>query len=148
MSICSVCKSQNPDNSKFCQECGAPLAAKMAPSPHATQVTTTEILSGGIEKKVGKSTLIEIKTGFSYPLVGEVTVIGRDKKQSDVAFENDRYISRRHTTITKRGDKFYVEDLQSTNGTFVNNQLLNSPRILKPGDMIKMGDTELLFKLV
>lgn len=149
MAICSVCKTHNPENSKFCQECGAPLASEGAASPsqRIEPTKTTEILTGGVERKAGKAVMVELKSGFSHPIMEEVTVIGRDKKVSDIGFEGDRYISRKHISITKRGDKYYIEDLQSTNGTFVNNQLLTSPRILKTGDIIKVGDTELLFKL-
>jgi pSer/pThr/pTyr-binding forkhead associated (FHA) protein len=54
---------------------------------------------------------------------------------------DDTYASSEHARIFGRGDAWYVEDLGSTNGTFVNEQRLAAPAMLAPGDKIRVGTT-------
>ena len=53
----------------------------------------------------------------------------------------DTYVSQQHARIFGKGDKWYVEDLGSTNGTFVNDQKLAAPAQVEPGDKIRVGTT-------
>lgn len=53
----------------------------------------------------------------------------------------DPEVSRRHTRIVRRADGFAVEDIGSTNGTFVNGQRINHLTLLQDGDAIDLGDT-------
>lgn len=66
-------------------------------------------------------------------------VIGRDP-MCDITI-NDPEISRQHARLSRTGDGFQIEDLGSTNGTFVNGQRLasNTPFALQPGQAINMG---------
>jgi len=66
------------------------------------------------------------------------TTIGRDEK-SDI-FILDSGVSRHHAVVSLQGPNYVIKDLGSTNGTFVNEQRLISPRALKPGDIILLGD--------
>jgi pSer/pThr/pTyr-binding forkhead associated (FHA) protein len=54
---------------------------------------------------------------------------------------DDTYVSQQHARIFDRAGNWYVEDLGSTNGTFVNDQRLVAPAMLTPGDRIKVGTT-------
>jgi pSer/pThr/pTyr-binding forkhead associated (FHA) protein len=54
---------------------------------------------------------------------------------------DDTYVSQQHARIFDRGDNWYVEDLGSTNGTFVNEQKLVAPAQLSPGDKVRVGTT-------
>ena len=54
---------------------------------------------------------------------------------------DDTYVSQQHARIFDRGGNWYVEDLGSTNGTFVNEQKLVAPAMLTPGDKIRVGTT-------
>lgn len=54
---------------------------------------------------------------------------------------DDTYVSQQHARIFDRGGNWYVEDLGSTNGTFVNEQRLVAPAMLTPGDKIRVGTT-------
>jgi pSer/pThr/pTyr-binding forkhead associated (FHA) protein len=54
---------------------------------------------------------------------------------------DDTYVSQQHARIFDRGGNWYVEDLGSTNGTFVNEQKLAAPAMLTPGDKIRVGTT-------
>lgn len=77
--------------------------------------------------------------GFLVELLEPVT-LGRG---ADVDLHvDDPFASAHHTRLTPGGECSYVEDLGSTNGTFVNGSRLDRPRRLAPGDRIKIGDTE------
>jgi pSer/pThr/pTyr-binding forkhead associated (FHA) protein len=54
---------------------------------------------------------------------------------------DDTYVSQQHARIFDRSGNWYVEDLGSTNGTFVNEQKLVAPAMLTPGDKIRVGTT-------
>lgn len=59
---------------------------------------------------------------------------------------NDPEISRRHAQITYQNQRYLIEDLGSTNGTFVNGQRCTGPTSLKDGDVVEFGDTiQMLF---
>lgn len=68
--------------------------------------------------------------------------VGRDQGMP-VALTDDTQVSRRHARIALQNGVAVVEDLGSTNGTFVNDQPIHSPRQLSPGDRIRIGLTVL-----
>jgi pilus assembly protein CpaF len=76
--------------------------------------------------------------GVTYPLEGDQLTIGRDSSNG-VAI-NDPEVSRRHSRLMFQGGKYVLEDLGSTNGTFVNGQRLAGPVVLKPGDVVSLGE--------
>ncbi len=76
--------------------------------------------------------------GATFSLEGDQLVIGRDSS-SGVAI-NDAEISRKHARLNFQGGKYVIEDLGSTNGTFVNGQRLVSPVVLKSGDVVSLGE--------
>jgi pSer/pThr/pTyr-binding forkhead associated (FHA) protein len=76
--------------------------------------------------------------GASFNLEGDQLTIGRDAT-NDVTI-NDAEISRRHARLTFQGGKYVLEDLGSTNGTFVNGQRLAGPRVLKAGEVVSFGE--------
>jgi FHA domain len=55
---------------------------------------------------------------------------------------NDPFASSAHARIFQRGDYMYVEDMGSTNGTYLNGRQLRTPERLKVADSIRIGDTE------
>jgi ABC-type multidrug transport system ATPase subunit len=69
----------------------------------------------------------------------QTLVIGRDQT-NDIAIVAPA-VSRRHARITRRDQNFFIEDLGSSNGTFVNDQQLAGPRQLQPGDQIRLGQS-------
>lgn len=80
--------------------------------------------------------------GVVFPLEGGQLTIGRDSS-NHVAI-NDAEVSRKHARLTFQGGKFVLEDLGSTNGTFVNGQRLARPVVLKPGDVVSLGEQIML----
>lgn len=76
--------------------------------------------------------------GVTFPLDGDQLTIGRDST-NPVAI-NDAEVSRKHARLMFQGGKYVLEDLGSTNGTFVNGQRLVGPVVLKPGDVVSLGE--------
>ena len=77
--------------------------------------------------------------GQIFSLGNAPQTIGRSANNGIVI--NDAEMSRRHAQITPQGGSYVVEDLGSTNGTFVNGIRQNQPTTLKHGDSIEFGDT-------
>jgi len=76
--------------------------------------------------------------GRTFPLDKDFIRLGRDPG-SDIVI-SDPQISRQHARITRQGDLMMIEDLGSTNGTFVNGMRLTGPHALSSGDVIGLGD--------
>lgn len=86
-------------------------------------------------------------SGKSFLLENPEIFIGRDLSNDIVI--NDPEISRRHTRLFQQGMSYLVEDLGSTNGTFVNGQRLMGPYTLRPGELIMLGENiSLMFEVV
>ena len=81
-------------------------------------------------------------TGAVHPLVEGVLSIGRD--DANLLCLKDRRISRRHCRIESTGGDFILHDLQSSNGTFVN-EIPVQRRALVEGDIIRLDHSEFLF---
>ena len=54
---------------------------------------------------------------------------------------DDTYASQQHARLFAKNNSWFVEDLGSTNGTFVNDQKLAAPAMLQPGDKVRVGQT-------
>jgi len=80
--------------------------------------------------------------GMEYDL-GEGAVLGRGD-QAEIRLE-DPFASSRHAQIVRQGAVMVVEDLGSTNGTYLNEELLGGPAPLHPGDRVRIGDSEFTF---
>lgn len=76
--------------------------------------------------------------GTEFPLEKTELFIGRDLSNDIVI--NDPEVSRRHARLVMSGLTFSIEDLGSTNGTFVRGQRLSSAVVLTPGELITMGE--------
>jgi len=112
-----------------------------------TRVTPSEELQ--LPLKQGQDCLVIIYSsdprqfGRRQVLGREPILLGRGSDNT-IVLENDS-VSRRHARIEKRGGHYYVVDLQSTNGTYVNDGLVEGDLQLRRGDQIKVGDTILKF---
>ena len=81
---------------------------------------------------------------FRQPLQGEAVSIGR---ASDCSIPiKDRYLSRKHAEIVAVGNAWMLKDLGSANGTYLNGSRVERDEILKTGDRIRLGDTEIVFE--
>lgn len=77
-------------------------------------------------------------TGTEFPLEKNEYFLGRDLT-SDLVI-NDPEISRRHLRLVLDGATYRIEDLGSTNGTFIHGQRLTAPALLKPGEVVTLGE--------
>jgi FHA domain len=83
-------------------------------------------------------------SGMIYDLDGEI-VMGRGDR-AEIRLE-DPFASAQHARIYEQGNIMVVEDLGSTNGTYLNEELLETPRPLHPGDRLRIGDSEFAFEV-
>jgi pSer/pThr/pTyr-binding forkhead associated (FHA) protein len=80
-------------------------------------------------------------TGQSYELKVDKTTIGRvDDNTFPIAQSS---VSSHHCEILLRGNEVVVKDLNSTNGTFINNQQVSTEAVLKPGQILRLGQVEM-----
>jgi hypothetical protein len=77
-------------------------------------------------------------TGKAYLLEANEAIIGRDT--ANYISINDAEISRKHAKLTRLEQGFAIEDLGSTNGTFINGQRIVARHALRPGDVISLGE--------
>ena len=71
--------------------------------------------------------------------------LGRSS-ENDMELGDDEFASAHHARVEPRRDGVWVQDVGSTNGTFVNGTKLDGPRKLTPGDVIRVGETDLRFE--
>jgi hypothetical protein len=100
--------------------------------PPSTDASLVAMKGGGLDP------------GSRYDLFGGLT-IGRDA-DADVQID-DKFASGVHCRIYSRGASYYVEDMGSTNGTYLNGGQLRSEATLSDLDEIRIGDTELRFEM-
>lgn len=90
----------------------------------------------------GKIKIIEGFTAGKEMIIGnEELIIGRSEGNLIL---NENIVSRKHAVIYKLDDSYFIEDLKSTNGTFINNYRVTKS-VLKSGDIIKIGNTKMHF---
>jgi hypothetical protein len=80
--------------------------------------------------------------GMEYD-VGDGAVMGRGD-QAEIRLE-DPFASSRHAKLTPQGGIVVLEDLGSTNGTYLNEELLSGPQPLHQGDRVRIGDSEFTY---
>jgi VWFA-related protein len=82
--------------------------------------------------------------GHQFPLHKDRIVLGRST-QCEVVID-DTAVSNRHAAILREGDNFLIQDLASTNGTFVAGERISAPQALQEGTEVRVGKTVLVFK--
>jgi pSer/pThr/pTyr-binding forkhead associated (FHA) protein len=84
-----------------------------------------------------------LEAGDEFPLNSAPVTVGRGG-QNDLVLAGDEFASARHARIEARGDGVWVQDLDSTNGTYVNGSRVAGAQRLDPGDVLRVGETDLL----
>ncbi|HYZ18864.1 MAG TPA: FHA domain-containing protein [Gaiellaceae bacterium] len=90
-----------------------------------------------------KSPALDERTEFELDSAG--INIGRSA-QNDVALDEDEFASANHARVEPRQDGVWLEDVGSTNGTFVNGVKVSRARKLTPGDLVRVGETDFRFE--
>ena len=81
--------------------------------------------------------------GDEFPLNSAPVTVGRGG-QNDLVLNGDEFASARHARIEARGDGVWVQDLDSTNGTYVNGARVVGAQRVNAGDVVRVGDTDLV----
>ncbi len=123
------------------------LRKTTAPAPEATGFH--EAVGPGGRSAATDAFLVAVKggglpPGERYDLFGGLS-IGRSG-EADVRID-DRFASSIHARLYSRGAQYYAEDLNSTNGTFLNEAPLEGEAAISDLDVVRIGDTELRFEL-
>lgn len=126
MLLCTFCGYQNKSKSKFCSSCGNRLADE------SYMVCRILVLGEG-------------ETRREYLVSSAERYLGRDEG-NDIVLD-DEEVSARHARVIFTEGLFWVEDLQTTNGTFVNGERILGPMRLQNEDLIKIGRTILQFRV-
>jgi pSer/pThr/pTyr-binding forkhead associated (FHA) protein len=144
---CTRCGHPNKDEARYCANCGAVLHGETT-----LGINPVEVEGEGFEEfpfpedqlEPGQALLL-VKhgpnAGTTYLVEREVTTLGRNP-DSD-AFLDDVTVSRRHAEIRRQPDGFYLHDLGSLNGSYVNRERVEVTK-LASGDEVQIG----MFKLV
>jgi hypothetical protein len=80
-----------------------------------------------------------VNAGVSVPLNGAPVVLGRGG-DATIRLDDD-YVSTRHARFVPHGDDWYVEDLGSTNGTYIGSQRITTPMAVSIGVQVRIGKT-------
>ena len=167
MPYCTNCGKQNPDDARFCSQCGTrlltPESEAAAPAEPATETTAT-ITFGAPDKAEaderglnhadsaavdalppGHALLVVQRgpsTGSRFLLDTDLVTAGRHP-ESEI-FLDDVTVSRRHAEFRRSGGGYSVSDVGSLNGTYVNRDRIDEV-ILQDGDEVQIGKYRLVY---
>lgn len=120
-----------------------PASAGTAARPAKTKKPKKERAPRRPRGSRGKPTTLVIvggpNAGATVPLGTEPILLGRG---TDAAIRlNDDYVSTRHARFATNGEQWFVEDLGSTNGTYIGSQRITSPIAIDQGIQVRLGKT-------
>jgi uncharacterized caspase-like protein/pSer/pThr/pTyr-binding forkhead associated (FHA) protein len=146
--VVTVTPKQTPGKWSYKQQ-GDIVIARNPHPPAQPAAPSSEIYDTARNYAAVKTARLIVQQGANpgaiYPLRAETSTIGRSDGLEVTI--RDTLISRRQARITLRDGDYFIEDLLSANGTFVNSQKIAGLRALKDGDQIAAGDTILIFQL-
>lgn len=128
----------------FCKQCGKSLAIGTVCSCTLTDFNAIREVSRQYIADMPAAQLLDVRRERNYEIVSPRCRIGRDST-NQVVIVDDQYVSRFHAWVTFENGEFFVEDLESTNGTLLNGSpVLHRCRIVN-GDHLRVGHTDLGF---
>ncbi len=141
---CKECQTENIEGALFCEECGANLEEMRESVGTDVEMAGTKLVLTSPEGRT-----------LDLPANDEV-MIGREDPISEVFPDVDltalggleKGVSRKHAVIHHAGADYTVEDMGSTNGTFINRKRIqpHAPETIKPGDEVRFGKLALSVK--
>ncbi len=120
---------------------------RSSPAQESQIISPGEAAAAGLRpQRQAAARLIVVKSdalpvGEAYPVVAGPIAVGRGG-QNDVPLDGDEFASAEHARFEARRDGLWVEDVGSTNGTFVNGARVTTPRRLGKGDIVRVGQTD------
>ncbi len=158
--LCHSCRNQNMQGAIFCLSCGssllpqdrkrdttAMLGARSADRSRADSAPDAGAAQSLSERRM-RATVIKNGRHISLPLAVPILIGRQDSARGffpDLDLNNDggydSGVSRRHARISVNGNAAYIEDLESANGTFINDQRVQprTPQRLKVADELRLG---------
>jgi FHA domain len=121
-----------------------------APSQDSMILTPTAAAAAGLGSGASKRRSVRLvvqrspslEEGGAFPLNSAPVTVGRGG-QNDLVLTGDEFASARHARIEVRADGVWVQDLESTNGTYVNGSRVAGAQRLDAGDVLRVGETDL-----
>jgi pSer/pThr/pTyr-binding forkhead associated (FHA) protein len=165
MPFCTVCGTQNPDDARFCAQCGNRLqSVPPAPLGEPSGESTATISIGTADKAetsdsqlnpVDAAAVDALPSGHALLVVQrgpgsgsrfllDQDVVSAGRHPDSEIFLDDVTVSRRHAEFHREGDSFTVSDVGSLNGTYVNRDRIDRVR-LNDGDEVQIGKFRLVF---
>jgi hypothetical protein len=83
--------------------------------------------------------------GEQFELTRETITLGR-ARDNDIPLSLDKEVSRRHAVMKLEGNRYVIQDQNSLNGTYVNNQRIGGPQPLEDGDVIFIGVSDIIYQ--
>jgi hypothetical protein len=149
---CTECGFVNVEGANYCQRCGSLLPREESGAGEPVTATYRideegELVPVELEDVTARGPALVIRAGGgrvgeSFAVDRERTSIGR-RPDADV-FLDDVTVSRDHALLIRRGDDWYLDDMGSLNGTYVNRSRIESQR-LEEGDEVQIGKYKLTF---
>ena len=150
---CPECGFVNPEGANYCQKCGAYLGRGESEGDEPTTMTykvdeTGELQPIDIDEEVeqaGAALVVRSgggRAGESFTIDQDRMAIGRTPDAA--VFLDDVTVSRNHALLVHRADGYYIDDLGSLNGTYVNRRRIESHK-LDDGDEIQIGKFKLSY---
>lgn len=160
MPFCTSCGKQNPDDARFCAQCGTRLVT----AESAGESTATIQIGAGADKvdtsdralnpvdaaavdalPVGHALLVVQKgPGAGSRFLLDTDVVNAGRHPDSEIFLDDVTVSRRHAVFNRTGSSFSVSDVGSLNGTYVNRDRIET-HDLSDGDEVQIGKYRLVF---
>lgn len=125
----------------YCPCCGAPFADSTYCSACFRQDENDLKFARAVAE------IVLDKTSRKFPVDCRWVRIGRDPS-NQIVLNDDRFTSRYHAWVTFDSNKFWLEDLGSTNGTLLNGGQVERREPLTSGDKIRIGETDLTFVIL
>ena len=123
----------------------APAADSMILTPSAA--AAAGLGSGAARQRRPAQLVVQrspsLETGAVFPVNNSAPVTVGRGAQNNLVLDGDEFASARHARIEARGDGVWVQDLDSTNGTFVNGARVVGAERMSPGDILRVGETDL-----
>jgi hypothetical protein len=127
-------------------------AARDVRAPQESMILSPQQSSGLLPqpapRELGRLVVLEspaLTDGEVYALDSRQLTVGRGTN-NDLPLAGDEFASGRHARFESRRDGIWLEDIGSTNGTFVNGIRVTRERRLAPGDVVRIGETDLRYE--
>ena len=123
--VCPACGTRNLSNARKCSQCGEDLSDQI-PEVESAIINEQQFILRSVDGK------------YSFKLSCGDNTVGREQKMQEY-LSNKPYVSRVHCKLMVEEGVLYIENLSSTNSTFVNNIRIAEKTILSVGDEIGLG---------